>query len=362
MSKIVLATLFAGLAVASIVAVRYRPAAPAPAVGLPAISYTERIEFPECEIGEIAVGRVTIANRGGSELVIDDVSTSCSCTGLEREESGEYVKIVRLVVRPGEEVPLVVRVAVRGVPIGASTATSVYFRTNDPNYPNGTITTAVGYVKGGVHAVPGSMMVGSVPIGASVVRTIDVRDDALRPRRVESAVSSHPERVSAILLPVEAHEREKPHPEGRLVARVEVTVHTATPGDIDAAVSLSLEGADRQPDRVRVVGKVVAAAEVSPARVSLPRRSSSGPVYFAQCLVHSSEGQEFALSLSQPPRGVTATVSSPGETLPVHTVEIAVARGLKAEPIALELAARFPDGRVIPLALTVDVQSEAEGR
>src|SRR6516225_7078582 len=60
------------------------------------IDYPANMDLGEHERGELVVSPVTIANRGGGVLVIDQIETNCSCTGLEREEGGQYERIESL--------------------------------------------------------------------------------------------------------------------------------------------------------------------------------------------------------------------------------------------------------------------------
>ena len=64
----------------------------------PVIEYPARLDFGEREIGEVAVVPFAIANRGTGGLVIDEIRTNCSGTGMEkrREFSFQRVESLRL--------------------------------------------------------------------------------------------------------------------------------------------------------------------------------------------------------------------------------------------------------------------------
>jgi hypothetical protein len=55
----------------------------------PVAELPEVIDLGAREIGDVVVVPFSIANRGGEELVIDDIRTSCSCSGIEREIEGK---------------------------------------------------------------------------------------------------------------------------------------------------------------------------------------------------------------------------------------------------------------------------------
>ena len=133
----------------------------------PRIEYPARLDLGNHEVGEIAITRFTIANRGGGELVIDDIHSNCSCTGMEREQDGRYGRVNSLRLKAGEQANLVMRVSVRGVPIGAEMLNAVEFQTNDPDRPTGRIEAVVRFVSGGVSATPQSIIFGTVPSALS---------------------------------------------------------------------------------------------------------------------------------------------------------------------------------------------------
>ncbi|MFO0808527.1 MAG: DUF1573 domain-containing protein [Gemmataceae bacterium] len=82
----------------------------------PVIEFTEAVDLGVRELGEIVTREVTIRNSGTADLVIDQVRSNCSCSGLERRTGGGVESVSDLVLRPGESEALVARVAVRGVP------------------------------------------------------------------------------------------------------------------------------------------------------------------------------------------------------------------------------------------------------
>src|SRR5712664_2419787 len=80
----------------------------------PVLECPDTIDLGEQESGKVAIGDLSISNSGTTPLVIDQVETSCSCGGLEREMDGQYMRLDSLEVAPGEKVDLVLRFAVNG--------------------------------------------------------------------------------------------------------------------------------------------------------------------------------------------------------------------------------------------------------
>src|SRR5262245_26897227 len=68
----------------------------------PIIVFPATLDLGTREIGDLAVARFTIANRGDSPLLINDIRTNCSCTGIERERDDEFRRVEALQIRPGE--------------------------------------------------------------------------------------------------------------------------------------------------------------------------------------------------------------------------------------------------------------------
>lgn len=266
------------------------------------------IELGERELGEIAIARLTIANRGGRELVIDELDSNCACSGLEREQGGEFVRLSSLRLAPHEEVELVMRVSVQGLP-GNPSQSRVTFRSNDPTHPRSAIDTWISRVKAGVTTVPTSVVFGTVAIQSAERRVLEVFDSSVKPRAVERVESLENYRVQVRLLPL--GESQSPNSQrglGALIARLEVTASTKVPGPLQTEVAIYLQGESRPPTLIPVNGRVMAPVEVSPSILALPRSSSSGPVYFGQCVCRSSARKPFALNIDSVAEGLLVRV------------------------------------------------------
>lgn len=288
----------------------------------PVADFPATLDLGDHEFGEVALGHLTIANGGQSELVLQNIRSNCSCAGLEREDHGRFLRLESLHVNPGEHADLVIRVSVRGVPAGAEMRTPIYFETNDPRRPTGQIVGVVRHVLRGVSFGPSPLVFGSVPVGADIRQVIDIRDTAVPPRTIERIVSSLPDRVRVRLLPeVAATHAGRRHPDGALVAKMEVKVATDVPGEVSAAVEVHLAKEHRQPDCIRVMGRVVPPVEVQPSTILLPRVSAEGPLYDASCLCRSTNGKPLQVEAASVPAGLKATVlKGTGERLQVIRV------------------------------------------
>jgi hypothetical protein len=181
--------------------------------GPPVVELPGVIDLGKREIGDVVVVPFSIANRGGEKLVIDDIRTSCSCSGIEREIDGKFFRIECLNLGAGERAALVIRAAVRGVPAGNALHIVVHFRTNDPTTPAAQVEAVVGRVLAGVNSSPRSVSLGTVAVNDKVRRLVVIRDTATPPRTIQELISSMPDRVTARLLPAAEWPRDR-EPQG----------------------------------------------------------------------------------------------------------------------------------------------------
>lgn len=283
----------------------------------PVIEYPAKLDLGEREKGDIVVAPFTIANRGGGELLVDEITSNCGCTGIEREENGRYIRLESLRLKPGEAVPLVMRVSVGG-PLGATMNNVVEFRTNDPQQPTVHMDVLVTRVSGGVLTTPESVVFGTVPVGGKVRQFVDVWDPAVSPRAITRVTSTGLDRLTVRLLrDTDSPKRNEANPKangakplGVLVGRLEVILKTDRPVKINDTVLIEVAGREDKPDKLPVVGQVAASFEMSPSLIVLPRYTSSGPVYKATCLCRSITGKPVTLTVDSLPSGVTAQVLS----------------------------------------------------
>ncbi len=315
----------------------------------PVLECPEVIDVGEHELYSLAVGRFTVANRGGRELILDNVRTSCACSGLEQAKGDRFIRVTELRVPPGESVELVMRRAVGGA-IGLSLDSPVFFRTNDPAVPERSVRLVVSLVKGGVEASPRSVVFGSVPVGKAVKQVVDVTDEWPDVRPLERVVSTNPERVQVRELPPEPSSSTPA--QGRRLARLEITVDTRIPATVDDRVEVYVAGRSF-PTVISVSGKVTAPVEVSPSTVLLPRMSDTGPLYEATCLCRSPEGKSLTLRVESAPADVSVEIANPGGSAAVRRVLV---RWNPKHP-----AAAVTGKRVVRLiAATTDVEVPVE--
>jgi hypothetical protein len=287
----------------------------------PVLEFPQVLDLGERALGEIVICRLALRNRGGRVLVVDDVRTNCSCSGLEEEVNGQFVRVEKLNLAPGEEARLVMRVSVHGPP-GESKSNVVTFHTNDPSRPEAWIGAVVSRVTGGLTVSPASVLIGTVSVGATAGQMLEVRDHAAPPRKITRVTSSNAARAKVSLLPLGSEALKAPDGRvGTLIGRLQVLIDTKKPGQIADEINLFL-GEEPLPVRIAVTGRVAPLVEALPTTVVLPRASNNGPLYFAECLCRSSEGKPLDLKPAEVPSGFEVHVAALQDNPSVRRVRV----------------------------------------
>jgi len=288
----------------------------------PILDCPQVIEFGERELGEVALARFTVANRGGTELVIDEVQSNCACSGLEREQNGKLIRVERLRLKPRESMQLIMRLLVQGTP-GSSVTNGVQFHTSDPANPDQWIEASVSRVRAGAATRPTSVVFGSLSAGSTVQQVMDVFDSAIQRRAINRVVSLNPDRATVRLIPTEGNTSALTKDTlGELIGRIEVTACTDQPGSLDTEIEIYLTGDRRPPTAVPVTGRVTGPVEVSPSLLVLPRASEAGPVYSAKCRFRNNEGKTVIVSVGKLPEGLSAQIEDNNGSASERIVEI----------------------------------------
>jgi hypothetical protein len=331
-----------------------------PPIG-PVLEYPTRVDLGDREMGEVAVGTITIANRGGKDLRIDRIEVSCTCAGLERELDGRYVPFDELVVEPGTATQLAVRMMIRAMP-GTPAVSQIHFRTNDPVQPAGTIDVVASRVNG-VAFSPTSAVFGDVLVGDEAERIVEVRSIGTTSLTLDRVVSSDPSSVEVELLPPMSPDAGSA-PDVAFLGRVRVKLRGSRPGPVDRQVLVhtSQEGV-RSTWSIPVTGRVAALVTAYPDRIVLPMTTPDGSVYRARCLVTSYGGRAFQLNVGSIPDGVSVRLPDPGGG-PVRfadiTVDPAIVDHGTGQPLAVFLSAQVGD-TTIPIRIAVECRPVTGG-
>ena len=278
------------------------------------------LDLGQREEGEQIAKQFVIGNLGDGELIITNIRTSCSCTGLEYENNGNYVRPNKLQIPGHSERKVAMRVSVRGQP-GATIRNRVEFDTNDPEKTTYSIEAVISNMRGGVRAVPTGVIIGTLHIGESSRSVLDIIDDAITPRSIENVSSSDPEHVLVRLLPPEKPGKAAPA-HGIVIAQVEVIVRGDFPGKVDETVIFQINGEPTNLKHIPVTGQVVREIEVQPSSLILPRRSPKGLIYSGDCVCRETAKKQISLRAISSPAGLSVELLPVGADLSEQIVRI----------------------------------------
>lgn len=336
--------LLAGLFAATAVAVAYarRPAAP------PAAAFPEALDLGERPFGSEAIGRFQIGNRGGTELVVGEFATSCSCAGVEID--GERSRLGSLRLAPGKSVDLAVRVAV-GAKVGTPQTVHIAFTTNDPQRPSGVIVATIPRVQGGCHAEPVVAVFGEVTAGERPTQTVRLFDNNIPGSRVAEVRSLNPTRFAATLVRLPAGEPAARHESaGHHIASVVITPR-ADAGPLNGQVEIRLAGDGRTPDRIDIIGEVVGPVTCRPDGLVLPRYVGGKPVFEGSVVVTGRDGRPVRVAVASAPAGVTVT-ADPAEGGEVG-MTVRAASGAAGGPVRLRVRPAGGDETTVEIPVSV---------
>jgi hypothetical protein len=245
------------------------------------------------EMGSIVSCRIPFENPGHKTLIVNDISTSCSCAGFEIETEAGTRAVRSFSVRSGEVVTVSARVAVRAQGVGSRVSLDVNFRTNDPDKPNGRLQIVVTEVRGGVLAVPDRIGFGEVAIGTQAEQWVDLWDSSKTERRFTLHPAQECSPVSVELFGVDPSRK----PVGtiqegmRFVGQLLIKVDTTKEVEYSGVVALSPIGEDRKPDQVAVFVNVVRPVICTPSPLVLPVGSGPGRRYEGAIMVRAMDGR-----------------------------------------------------------------------
>jgi hypothetical protein len=322
----------------------------------PKLVCPDRIDMGAGEIGKVCHAQFSMANRGRSELVLDQIRTNCGCSGLERERDGVYERVESIRLAPGEHVRLAIRALVQGKP-GGVMHNVVYLRTNDPLHLEFKIDACVSKINGGVISDPATLIIGTVPVGSKQVSTVDVLDFSEIAREVERIECTHPERVTARLLPPRKPVADRTANAARAIAAIEVFVHTEKPGPLDGEILIHLKGEQRPPDSLPINGWVRDIVEIAPSELALPRRQLKGILLHTRAICWCSPETALDLEILDAPPQLKVVVTPDTRLKWQKTIEVAIADAHSITMGTFEIRIRATAGNntttiTIPVTLT----------
>jgi hypothetical protein len=262
----------------------------------PMLDAPDQLDLGDRERGKVAELRFTVANKGRGKLVLREFESSCGCQVVEKADKDRFAALDVLEIMPEEKVDLVLRLAVGGQ-VGAALRHSVTFDSNDPQQPQVVIPVVVPHVLGGITALPGFVDFGTVVSGRGARQVIEIRDDAPVARSVDHVATTQPGQFKASFIPCKSLAAVQNHPAGVLLGHVEIEVRKQAAGLLSADLEVHLAADRPGPDRVPLLARVAPLVSASPATLLLPRLSENGELFFAECLVSTTDRSPLRLKL-----------------------------------------------------------------
>jgi hypothetical protein len=276
----------------------------------PVLQCPRTVDMGVWNLGEAATGHLEVKNIGKSVLSLKDFSTSCSCIKVEREIDGHHSPLRKIDLSPGEEAGLVVSFGIGAEP-GESQSATVYFQTNDPSHPVWQCDFIISRVGGAYFAQPSAVIFGPLAPGEKPRRTIDLFNNRVANRKVESICSTHPELFSVKLLPLSDEDKQRVHPTaGDLVARIEVMPCSDRPGPIAGEIHVSLVNEKHRTPPISVLGEVISPVICRPAMLVLPRRIQGQWTFGGDVLIFHRQDKPIDIILDTPPPEISAEVKA----------------------------------------------------
>lgn len=288
--------------------------------GDPVLEMLTSSDLGQCEFGQTVEARFSVANRGRGDLVLDSFRSNCACNAIEWLRNGQSFRLDQIRLAPDEHAELVLRMSVRSR-VGEEIQNVVYFRTNDPHYPEASFVARM-QVAGGITVTPASVLFGSVSIGSESRQVLEVSDNAINPRHIIRVVSSNPNIFPARLLPPVTEAKASKPGKNVLLGRIEVTLCALEPGHPSGEVLIFVDDEQRPPHSISISGRVAPVVEVSPSICQLPRESNTGPQYFATCVCRSTSGSTLTLTLESAPPHISVKIAPLGSNPSAQLVRI----------------------------------------
>ncbi len=268
----------------------------------PSIDYPSVIDLGDRQTNDAIAVRFEIKNRGGRELVITQITSSCACGKLEQKIDGAFHQIDDLRISPGATAELRISTTVRVDGTGLFSRV-VSFETNDPAQPEGRITITFRVTGGKVRVLPSAVQFGQLAVGQTNRQVIELFATDERYYSGSRVTSTDSSRVTAQWNPAQVNlatvSRE------RLLGSIELTPVSTQPQMLDALIQVEFSDPTLPPVSVTVGGSVRRKLDVSPPSLVLPISTGSGDCYTGRCIVRSISGVSVSLELVTVPPNMT---------------------------------------------------------
>lgn len=266
------------------------------------------------ENNKLVLTDVIIRNAGYRPLSLSDFHVSCAaCIMFGLPSDTGVVDVEQVSVPPQGSVTLSVRVLVFGTP-GVPSRQSIGFATNDPYHPQETIEFEAA-VKGWVFASPPEIDLGILTPGATIRRTVEIRDNGrgeeCRFGRLESPA---PDEVKLALSPSAniSGAGSRQGPINDLIGTLNIEIRPpATAWELNKSIVIYETNKDQPLLTIPIRAQVLPKVRVTPASIVLPRMVHNAADFSTECCLASTAGHPMHVKpIDLPPEIIVTPVTS----------------------------------------------------
>lgn len=297
----------------------------------PAIEYVNSLNFGEMTMGIISSREVVFKNSGGIPLQVYNIFTSCSCSGFEEFDpiNNSYQTVTEFEVAANQSRTFRVRLVARAQ-IGVEKSESIRFLTNVHSHPEGNIELHYRTTSAGFYTVPNGVDLGTMLVGTHKNATINVYDDAQKPRSIKS-VTAEPAIFTARIIEPQLDKTQQPN--GKQIGTIKVSCKAISPGDYTGYIQIQPDDGRSFPTRVDIRVMVKDSVEIFP---NIVRNQADDKIILS---VRSSQPSITEVKLKNKPAWVKSfTVKGNERTrfIEIETNDLVVEETLKVEIVTSE--------------------------
>lgn len=272
-------------------------------------NFSRKVELDEFEAGKVIDRDLLISNTGNAPLIIDNVTSSCVCSGLLQEVNGTYHRIERIIIEPKQEKIFKIHMTPRGI-IGKEFVANFTFRMNEDDNDIGEVHVVVKKVTGGVSLQPPVAAFGKLRLGEKSPTVVKILDFAAESRVIRTIACTRPDLFEVRLEQKKTEKiRRTENDDGVDIGHIVIIPKTTIASDLEGFVVVYLNDSCLSPDRIALTGTVVPDVSIKHARLILPKSSSDGLLYEQETECSSFTGTPFQITLKEAPSDLNVGIT-----------------------------------------------------
>ncbi|HMP01106.1 MAG TPA: hypothetical protein PKD86_02010 [Gemmatales bacterium] len=257
--------------------------------------------FAEAWAGRRLPVRWIVENAGSGELVLDNIRVSCACASLFRmTPKGILEPVASLRLPAGGKQELHWPITVQGKS-GDQPVFRVFFRTNDPQLPEGSFTAKVERVRGDVSIRPTKLNYGAILVGSTRKQNVQLVVDKEYPYEIRQVLAGE-----GWCQVAQVTKDKRPDGDEVVIAEYEVSVTPDTPGPLETELLVHTTDGEVRKFPVSVVAQ--AHVECRPKSLVFPRYLGRQLSWEQEARLDSLAGGDVEIISVEAPAGVEVEV------------------------------------------------------